>query len=230
MARNNRPRIVVFITVALAALSALMVWFQSCHFIWDGGDINQDVKALLSLNSYEVFDLEKAKDYTTLYREHFGKVLKATITEEDFLARANCLENYLGGVHYYEQDLKMSEKQEPKRRFFQVKTEVSREFGTVHEQLDFVREGIRFKLLRLHWDTNNKNFLFCLRDLTATPEADTANKPDKTSPSSTEAGQNKTEPQPAQPDGQTGNGTASNDGQLVSPTDAADQPTLGQRN
>ncbi len=153
-----------FKQLALAIVPALIVCFSGCAQNTEGS-INEDIKALLVLNTGAVLDLEKKQDYSEIYQNHFSQMLKDSFSEEAFLKRANCVESYLGPIKYYSQDFNITEAKQPYGQTYPLKTVVTRATTELTEEFQFIREGIHFKLLQIHWQSDNKALLGCLRAL-----------------------------------------------------------------
>lgn len=163
---RRRPNIKKFaVFVALVVLLALLYIFacRSSYQAIDG--INEDTRSLLTLTTYNVLDLEKEKDYSSIYRQHFSNVLKTAFSEADFLKRANCLEKSLGDIDYYTKELTIQNHSDAPQPYYEVSTTETRQGTSLQVKLRFIQEGINFNLLQVHWDTENKAMLNCLRKL-----------------------------------------------------------------
>ncbi len=121
---------------------------------------------LLRLTARQIVQLEKNRDYKTLYREYASKDFKQRVDLRKFLKLANCTETHLGGVQSYDRSsLKFVRKREGDRTVELLDLAVDRANGRITERFVFVREGLGFKVQSFRWLSTNTAFLGCLESV-----------------------------------------------------------------
>lgn len=153
----------------------------------------QDELALLSLMADDVQELERKKQYATIYDDYTSPEFKTSTSRRRFLIITNCVETFLGGMDsdgYDPHDLgfrRESLKGSAGVHFLDVlNRKVHRMMGLVDEQLVFVPDGLNFKLNGLYWISKDKQFLQCVAE---SPTKEQEGQPEVTNGPATENAQ-----------------------------------------
>jgi hypothetical protein len=141
-----------------------------------------DELALLQMVADDIMELERKKDYGTIYENFASDGFKQGVSHRQFLIMANCVETNLGGLQEFNANeisfrrefVKQGAQQQP---LDVLNRHVQRIFGRIEEQLVFVPNGVNFKLNGLYWIAKDKQFLQCIAD-SAQVERATAPQPE----------------------------------------------------
>jgi hypothetical protein len=126
-----------------------------------------DELALLQMAADDIFNLERKKQYGTIYDEYTSPDFKKSVSRRRFLIMSNCVETYLGGLQEFDSnDLGFVRQHQARQRHpFDILTrKIQREKAKVDEQLVFIPSGFNFKLNGLYWISKDKTFLQCIAD------------------------------------------------------------------
>lgn len=123
-----------------------------------------DELALLQMAADDIQNLEKQKQYSRIYEDYTSPEFQQNVSRRRFLIMANCVEDNLGGLQEYDRtDLSFHrEKSKSPSPLDVLNRKVTREHGTVEEQMVFIGNGFNFKLNSLYWITKDKLFLECI--------------------------------------------------------------------
>jgi len=130
----------------------------------------QDELALLSLMADDIQELERKKQYATIYDDYSSQEFKNSISRRRFLIISNCVESYLGGMDpdgYDPHDLgfrRENIKGAGANYLDVLNRKVHRMMGLVDEQMVFVPHDLNFKLNGLYWISKDKQFLQCVAE------------------------------------------------------------------
>ena len=180
--RSRAPAFTLKTGLMLLGLGLLSIWtwmgLASCHS--DRVAVNpkdpqapqfayrQDQLALLSMLADDIQDLERKKQYTTIYDDYTSQEFKAGISRRRFLIISNCVETYLGGLEEYDpHDLGFRREmlKTGHDQFLDVlNRKVKRIMGSIDEQMVFVPSDLNFKLNGLYWIAKDKQFLQCVAE------------------------------------------------------------------
>jgi hypothetical protein len=130
----------------------------------------KDELALLSLMADDIQELERKKQYATIYDDYTSQDFKNSISRRRFLIITNCVETYLGGMDsdgYDPHDLgfRRENVKGSQNGFLDVlNRKVHRIMGVIDEQMVFVPHNLNFKLNGLYWISKDKQFLQCVAE------------------------------------------------------------------
>ena len=138
----------------------------------------QDELALLGMMADDVQDLERKKQYATLYDDYTSQAFKDGISRRRFLMITNCVETYLGGLDaegYDPHELGFRREHLKGGKYLDVlNRKVHRIQGLIDEQMVFVPNGLNFQLNGLYWIAKDKQFLQCVVDSSQRAQAENA--------------------------------------------------------
>ncbi len=180
--RSRAPAFTLKTGLILLGLGLLGIWtwmgLASCHS--DRVAVNpkdpqspqfayrQDQLALLSMLADDIQDLERKKQYATIYDDYTSQEFKTGISRRRFLVISNCVETYLGGLEEYDpHDLGFRREmlKTGHDQFLDVlNRKVKRIMGPIDEQMVFVPDDLNFKLNGLYWIAKDKLFLQCVAE------------------------------------------------------------------
>ncbi|HEY9745790.1 MAG TPA: hypothetical protein V6C99_06190 [Oculatellaceae cyanobacterium] len=190
-----------------------------------------DELALLQMAADDILNLERKKQYGTIYDEYTSRDFRKNVSRRRFLIMSNCVETYLGELQEFDSnDLSFNRHTLPgyKQPLDVLTRHVQRKRGFVDEQLSFISTGFNFKLNGLYWISKDKMFLQCIADspkieanTAPMPEAPPPPKPGETAV--TPSGQKPSEPA-ATPDSGEAPATHSNEQHLEHATPSQPPP------
>ena len=130
-----------------------------------------DELAMLRLAADNIQDLERKRQYTTIYNEYASDAFKKSVDRRLFLIMSNCVETHLGGLQEFDINQIGFRRETPKDAAGRggsspldvLNRQVLRARGSIEEQMVFVWSGFNFKLNSLYWITKDKQFLECIR-------------------------------------------------------------------
>lgn len=180
--RSRAPVFTLRTGMILLGLGVLAIWtwmgLSSCHS--DKVVVNpkdpqspqfayrQDQMALLSMMADDIQELERKKQYSTIYDDYTSQEFKSGITRRRFLIISNCVETYLGGLEEYDpHDLGFRREmlKDGHGKFLDVlNRKVKRMLGQIDEQMVFIPHDLNFKLNGLYWIAKDKQFLQCVAE------------------------------------------------------------------
>ena len=197
----------------------------------------QDELALLSLMADDIQELERKKQYATIYDDYASQEFKNSISRRRFLIISNCVESFLGGMDpdgYDPHDLgfRREDVKGASSKYLDVlNRKVHRMMGLVDEQMVFVPHDLNFKLNGLYWISKDKQFLQCVAE---SPNREQDGQPASMTDTSTETAPTGSEEQKASENGaDTGQESEKSSETGTKPTESqtenqsAGQPTGG---
>lgn len=198
----------------------------------------KDELALLQMVADDIQELERKKQYGTIYDDYASDAFRSGIGRRQFMIMANCVESFLGDLEEYDRnDIGFNRqfdknKKPPEKHFVDVlNRKVQRALGSIEEQLAFVPHGLGFKLNGLYWIAKDKAFIACMResgplDAATAPKTEPKTDTSTTSPATPATASTANESQ-ATPGNVTGSETSSpspGSEQAASHTEAGNQP------
>lgn len=134
----------------------------------------KDELALLQMSADDIQELERRKQYGTIYDDYASQSFRKNVGRRQFLIMANCVESFLGDLEEYDRNdigfrrenaKANSGKSKDGQSFVDVlNRKVQRSLGGIEEQMVFVPNGLGFKLNGLYWISKDKLFLRCIRE------------------------------------------------------------------
>jgi hypothetical protein len=206
--RSRAPVFTLRTGLILLGLGVLAIWtwmgLSSCHsdrVVVNAKDpqspqfaYRQDQMALLGMMADDIQELERKKQYATIYDDYSSEDFKKGISRRRFLVISNCVETYLGGLEEYDpHDLGFRRemlKNGPNKFLDVLNRKVRRMLGPIDEQMVFIPSDLNFKLNGLYWIAKDKQFLQCVAE---SPQREAEGQPvpeapaGETPPSTTQA-------------------------------------------
>jgi hypothetical protein len=187
--RQSLPRQTVIL-----ALLFIMAGFSGCRsdrVAVDKKDLDspqyeyrKDELALLQMVADDIQELERKKQYGTIYDDYASPAFQKGVGRRQFMIMANCVESFLGDLEEYDRNdigfNRQFTKGQPKsdKNYVDVlNRKVQRALGSIEEQLVFAPSGLGFKLNGLYWIAKDKAFIQCMRQ-SGQLDAETAPKPE----------------------------------------------------
>lgn len=134
----------------------------------------KDELALLQMSADDIQELERRKQYGTIYDDYASQLFRKNIGRRQFLIMANCVESFLGDLEEYDRNDIGFRREDSKDKSGQGKDgqsfvdvlnrKVQRSLGSIEEQMVFIPDGLGFKLNGLYWISKDKLFLRCIRE------------------------------------------------------------------
>lgn len=154
----------------------------------------EDEQIRLQLFVEDVLQLEKNKQYGTLYDRYTSWVFKESISRRNFLRVSQCVEESLGELKDYDRKNWVFQKKsvqlastkkppvQPPQLVHLIERKVTRAKATLMERFSIVDSGMEYQLSGLYWMTKKNDFLTCVKNLNP-PDTQTtqATKKDKNS-------------------------------------------------
>ncbi len=130
----------------------------------------KDELALLQMSADDIQELERKKQYGTIYDDYASEAFKQGVGRRRFMIMSNCVESFLGDVEEYDRndigfrrDYLKDKRNKPTQNYVDVlNRKVQRTLGSIEEQMVFVPNGLSFKLNGLYWIAKDKHFLQCI--------------------------------------------------------------------
>ena len=146
-------------------------------------EYRKDELALLQMVADDIQELERKKQYGTIYDDYASEAFRKGIGRRQFMIMANCVESFLGDLEEYDRNDIGFNRQFSKGKdksgspYVDVlNRKVQRALGSIEEQLVFSPNGLGFKLNGLYWIAKDKAFIACMRQ-SGPMDAATAPKP-----------------------------------------------------
>lgn len=163
-----------FQTLGLGCAILAFLTMMGCH---NRGAVVEsyrpDELALLKLATEDALNLERQKDYGTLYDAQTSSGFRQRVDRRHFLMMSGCVEDYLGGVVAYSHNMEgFKRRRSGKLLLDEITLKVERGDDTISERFVFTGDGSKFRLHGLQWAAESPRFLKCMEAVTQpTPPA-----------------------------------------------------------
>ncbi len=125
--------------------------------------------ALLKITAENIMDLEKAKDYASIYNEYASRDYKKRVPKRKFLKLTHCVEVHMGEVLGHDvAKLNFNRTRKGKHISDQLNLSVYRKNGTITERYTLIDEGLGFRITGFRWVSDNEPFAQCMKKINQT--------------------------------------------------------------